>query len=677
VPLISVPVCLIGFCEAGKSSLSHLLTGTKLPEVTNSTKVAMSFSVTAGKGKGPWEIRTKKSKEQMLAAAFKFVKNTQASAVSGKDPAKILGTTIDSLSISQSSKKSRRSSSSSDTKQSTIPTNINNMLHDSTGFHIPATNFNASPEMILQILDCGGQPMYLEAIPLLVGPRCIYCIVYNLMWKLDDCAAIKFWKDGTLVQHKVSSKTYLEHIVEWISIIDCQFSKDRDSQDQPTALFIGTHFDLFVKKMFNNDRMEARMAVYSIFERIKTVVTDRLCSCKLHIEPFYVDNTTAGTPYEDAAASDLRSLMIKIAMEYSTLAIPISWLCLLYRLRFSSKTPHFAKHLTEVKDLAILSGVKREELEICLQVFHRLSMLFYFHKIEELKNYVFIDLNCFFQELGKIFTVSCKSLYENEWKHLQRTGIVTNRLQSLLFEGEFIKGWSLRVFKFLGLAGTVEKDTKTAIIPGPFFEDSFNLPIFPSMIDDTANSPPFKELITYPGGKLLSPLFFVFSPNEAIHFGLMQYTPPGFFTQLISKLTDCCLFGIVLDAMDKPKTPSYSNQFTFRFGKLEIDNVTIREHSDCIQVTVERRASENLPEFQPPEEICSEIGKEIYNTSQSILQQWMPRITTQPCYFCRCCAHEDHFAALYKMGPPILLNCTKTMKIYKASPQEMMWLKMM
>ena len=668
---MSVPVCLIGFCEAGKSSLSHLLTGTKLPEVTNSTKVAMSFTVTAGKGNGPWEIETKKRKEQTLAAAFK---NTQALAAGGKDPAKILGTMYDSLSLSQASKRPRKPSA--ETKQPTIPTDISNILQTSSGLNSPATNFNASPEMILQILDCGGQPMYLEAIPLLVGPRCIYCIVYNLMWKLDDHAVIKFWKDGALLQQNISCKTYLEHVVEWISIIDCQFSKDCDGQDQPTALFIGTHFDLFVKEVCNNDRMKARMAVCSIFEQIRAAVNDRLCNCKLHIEPFYVDNTTAGTPYEDAAASDLRSLIVKIAMEYSTLAMPISWLCLQYCLQYCSKTPHFAKHLTEVKELAILCGVKREELGMCLQVFHRLSMLFYFYKIEDLKNYVFTDLNCFFQNLGKIFTVSCKSLHESEWKHLQRTGIVTNRLQSLLFEGEFIKGWSLRVFKFLGLAGTVEKDTKTAIIPRPFFEESFSLPIFPSMINDAANSPPLKEFITFPDGKLLSPLFFVFSPNECIHFGLMQYTPPGFFTQLISQLTERCLFGIVLDAMDDPRTPSFSNQFTFRFGKLEIDNVTIREHSDCIQVTVERRATENLPEFQPPEEICSFIGKEICNTGQSILQRWMPRITIQPCFFCRCC-HEDHFAALYKIGPPILLNCTKTMKIYTASPQELMWLKML
>ena len=665
--MISVPVCLIGFCEAGKSSLSHLLTGTKLPEDTNSTTVASSFSVTANKGKGPWEIRTKKRNEQTLAAAFQFAKNTQPLIVSGKNPSEILGT-------NPPPKKLRKPPA--DTKQPVIPTDVSNMLHTSSGFHSPVTNFNASPEIILPILDCGGQPMYLEAIPLLVGPRCIYCIVYNLMWKLDDYAVIKFWKDGALLQPKPSSKTYLEHIVEWISIIDCQFSKDRDGQDQPTALFIGTHFDLFVKKMFNNDRTEARMAVRNIFERIRTAVTDRLCSCKLHMEPFYVDNTTAGTPYEDTAASDLRSFIVKIAMEYSTLSMPISWLCLLYCLQYSSKTSHLAIHLNEVKEVAATCGVKQEELEICLQVLHRLSMLLYFYKINDLKNYVFADLNCFFQELGKIFTVSCKSLYENEWKHLQRTGIVTNRLQSLLFEGEFIKGWSLRVFSFLGLAGTVEKDTKTAIIPGLFFEDSFNLPIFPSMIDARANLPPLKDFITFPDGKSLSPLFFVFSPNEAIQYGLMQYTPPGFFTQLISKLTEGCLFGIVLDAMDEPKTPSYSNQFTFRFGKLEIDDVTIREHSDCIQVTVERRATENLPEFQPPEEICSLIGKEIYNTSQSILQQWMPRITIQPCFFCRCCS-EDHFAALFKMGPPILLNCTKTMKICSASPQEKMWLEML
>ena len=138
---------------------------------------------------------------------------------SGKHPAKILGSAFDNL------------QPSADAKQSlTVPTSTNDVLQTSSDFHSVASNFSVNPEVILQILDCGGQPMYLEAIPLLVGPRCIYCIVYNLMWKLDDYAVIKFRKDGALLQQKVSSKTYLEHIMEWISIIDCQFSKDHDDQ---------------------------------------------------------------------------------------------------------------------------------------------------------------------------------------------------------------------------------------------------------------------------------------------------------------------------------------------------------------------------------------------------------------------------------------------------------------
>ena len=683
LPMVSVPVCLIGFCEAGKSSFSRLLTSVKLSSVTNSTKVASSFSITPCQARNVllWKRRKRETNACTLAAAITFASKNKdvQSAASFIHPSRMVGSSSLNFSLSSSNpEKSNTKKKSPPAKQ--IPPDVAEILDSPSNAQSLAINFNASPEMILPILDCGGQPMYLEAIPLLVGPRCIYCIVYNLMWKLNDYAVIKFWKDGALLQHKVSSKTYLEHVVEWISIIDCQFSKECDSQDQPTALFIGTHFDLFVKEMFNNDRMEAHIAANDVFERIKTAVKDKLSSCKLHIKAYYVDNTTAGTTKEDVSASSLRSLIQEMAMQYSVLSMPISWLCLLHHLQYYSKSSKPYLHITEVKELAGISGVKRDNLEVCLQVLHRLAMLFWFHNVEGLQGYIFTDLNWFFKELGRIFLVPCVTHYESEWKHLQRTGIVTSRLQSFLFEGEFIKGWSLRVLASLGLCGEIEDGSNTAIIPKVFFmndqgkSNAFSLPLFPSMIEATAHSPPRTEYISFPDGKKLTPLFFVFSPNESVQYGLMQYTPPGFFTHLISKLTDIEFFSIVLDARERPVVPSYCNQFTFCFGSGRLDDVTIRSYSDCIQVTIERKTRENRPDFTSPAEISASVYKGIYNTSQLILQKWMPQITIHPSFFCRDCKTVDHFAVLHNTTlSPFTLSCTKTSMVYSAQESEMMW----
>ena len=144
-----------------------------------------------------------------------------------------------------------------------------------------------------------------------------------------------------------------------------------------------------------------------------------------------------------------------------------------------------------------------------------------------------------------------------------------------------------------------------------------------------------------------------------------------FFTHLISRLTENYHFNILIDARDQSTTPLYKNHFKFSFEKLDVIS---REH-DCIQVTVEQLVPENSSaECQPPEEVCSSARKKIYITGQSIVQQWMPRITVYPCFYCRHCS-EDHFATLHNMGPPILLSCTKTMKIFAVAPQEMMWLR--
>ena len=481
----------------------------------------------------------------------------------------------------------------------------------------------------------------------------------------------------------MSTKTYLEHVVEWISIIDCQFSRHHCTKDQPTALFIGTHYDQFIKERFNNDRMEALIAANDIFEQVKAAVQDRLCNCKLHLKAYYVDNTTAGTSSEDVSATALRSLIGQMATGYSTIAMPISWLCMLHHLQYYNRTSKPYVHIGEVKEVAAVCGVKRMELEECLQVLHRLSMLFYFHNIEDLRGYVFINLNWFLQELGKIFVVPCDNHYESEWKRLQRTGILTHQLKSHLFEGEYIKDWSLRVLSFLGLAGTVENGSNTAFIPNIFFESgsvkfstAFNLHFFPSMIEMTADSPPRREHLVFPNGDRLSPLFFVFSPHESAQHGLIQYTPPGFLTHLISHLTESDFFSIVLDARDQPSTPSFSNQFTFTCGNLKIDNVTIRGHTDCIQVTVERKSRENHKEFTPPSKICTSTYEVIYTACQAILLQWMPKITVHPSFFCRDCAVADHFAVLHDstLNPPTL-NCTKSTMIYSALQSETLWFK--
>jgi len=256
-------------------------------------------------------------------------------------------------------------------------------------------------------------------------------------------------------------------------------------------------------------------------------------------------------------------------------------------------------------------------------------------------------------------------------------------LQSYLFEGEFIKGWSLCVLGYLGLAGRVENGSNTAFIPNIFFasdqaksKSAFSLPFFPSMIEATADSPPRKEHLMFPNGEILSPLFFVFSPNESAHYGLVQYTPSGFLTHLISRLTESDFFSIVLDARDHPSTPSYSNQFTFTCGKLKVDNITIRGHSDCIQVTMERNSKEDHHEFTPPSEICAFAYEEIHSTCQSILKQWMPKITIHPCFFCRDCTVADHFAVLHDVTlNPLMLRCTKSTMVYSALQPETLWFK--
>lgn len=112
LPMISVPVCLLGFCEAGKSSLCNLLTGVKNSPVANSTKVASSFSVTPchTKYSVQWRLRNREKNVNTLAAALIFADSVKdaPSSVIGKTPFKILGSkSLLSSSVTKTSKKAQ------------------------------------------------------------------------------------------------------------------------------------------------------------------------------------------------------------------------------------------------------------------------------------------------------------------------------------------------------------------------------------------------------------------------------------------------------------------------------------------------------------------------------------------------------------------------------------------
>ena len=311
-------------------------------------------------------------------------------------------------------------------------------LHEDTSTQIHATkcqvvddiaenaasfNYDLTPTLgdvwrMVNFLDTGGQPEFINLFPAISSSIIITFIVFNMHGGkkcLDEPVKVIHCKDG-----KESYKPYHLHYtnLELMKLL-MAFSKESSIKVKPPLppteqrsensttsyqCYVGTHADKV---------NEAE--IQSIECKLQYTANELKCTETLwELEGkvlFPVDNTTAGGKKEDPIADIIRTRIHKVVEDSSVYDVPITWLILLLEMQkiCSQREINFLP-FSEVVEICKVANLSQNEKEIqnALLFFHLMGVLLYYHDVPGICQYVIINHQWLFEKLTNLVSLTFK-----------------------------------------------------------------------------------------------------------------------------------------------------------------------------------------------------------------------------------------------------------------------------
>ena len=262
--------------------------------------------------------------------------------------------------------------------------------------------------MLINMVDTGGQPAFLEMLPALTMGPALYLIFFRLNQKLKQRYQIQYVSEHNEdVQLDDSVYTIEEVIFQALSSIAC-FSctaSKKASIPNPSyaAMLIGTHKDL----LGNDPEPEIKAKDGALQEHLKEILeTDIFENFLLHYSSdeqlmFAVDNMTGD---EREVTKVRRRLEDVIKQEFDNFPIPASWLMFnIFLRRMGSRTIS----LLQCREIGDRLEVKNTD-EALWFLHHCVGTLMHFPNVEELKDIVICDPQVVFDSVTDLILNSFK-----------------------------------------------------------------------------------------------------------------------------------------------------------------------------------------------------------------------------------------------------------------------------
>ena len=282
-------------------------------------------------------------------------------------------------------------------------------------------------KIIAQLLDCGGQPQFLEILPRFIGGMSLGVLVIDLSSRLDERPLSYFYgEDGQPVGEGVKSNMTNEQLF-------CLFLQMIVSQSEELRktkfLIVGTHRD------------EEENSVGETREQKEKKIAEIITSSKMEGNVIYTDEShehiifaiNAKNP-EDCDVSLGHKIMMEVMNEGRTrhISIPLKYLNLELTLKQFSTTEKPAFSFDEVFFLMTRYFEDHESLKVALEYLNQSFRIFYFSKLELvfgepqfLLNFITKIIVCHI----KLTTNPKKSVAsDGTWKCFKEQGIVTEEI---------------------------------------------------------------------------------------------------------------------------------------------------------------------------------------------------------------------------------------------------------
>ena len=454
------------------------------------------------------------------------------------------------------------------------------------------------PWPFFNLWDCGGQPVFLELLPIFLTSRTIFLLFFNAAIDLKQPWESSYRTDGKDVvsQGKINMST-LEMMNRWIVLIYSHLLKKEDQSaagdvsadpGYPRVIPIGTR----------GDELDSKTSE-AVLREVKDSIKGKPALHHVLKQPVIIDNTTSGTgDNEDPGYKRVREDISDITQSKLKKDTPLSWILFRKLLPRTSQNTNIIS-LVDAKAIASLAKVQSSDVESLLTFYHELGVLLYYPNIKGLEQKVILNPQWFVECLGKVLALpgAAEERYEDEfeWELFRTKGILVQKL--------YTNVWSecqgVQPSDFLELLEHFQLAVEVKVEAQMYMYEHSKKFFIPSVL--SYYSPPVNSR------NIVQRFFDLFSKKKhsiieaaplhvTFHAG---FVVPGFFTRLATALLKdrreyypkLCLY------FEKDKNNIFHNLVTYKMQSLPSHYVVLTEHANTIEIRF------TCPSIRPHKEI--------------------------------------------------------------------------
>ena len=449
------------------------------------------------------------------------------------------------------------------------------------------------PHLLMHFWDFGGQPAFLEILPVFLTSRTTFLLHFDASKDLNSKWQSVHHIDGIRYDGEEVNMSTLTYMLNWMACVHShlmKYGEDRSIPDYPRMFCIGTHGDLLSDAKKEQVRSEL-ISHYKDKEYAK-LVSDTLI----------IDNTSSGKgESEDPNIKVVRSAIIDITRNKLIIKTPISWV--LFRKVLEALEENIVS-ISLAEDVGAACNIPSKDVPLVLLFYHDLGSVLYYPQLEGLKEKVIVDPKFFIDALGKIFTFEASTTHAREWEIFHQYGILIQPLYASVWKecGDLKPEDFIEVLLHFRLAAEVKVDQM-------FFSqyEQYFIPAILKLCQDNTIATHSKEV------EAASPLH--------IRFGT-GFVPPGFFTRFVAVIAGHPNTTLYL------QKGVYRNRVTFRYEdekNRSIEHLTVTDQHSDIQINVHRPNIDTDPAI-PLANACQDMlvlledsAKEVENILQNCI----------------------------------------------------------
>ena len=477
----------------------------------------------------------------------------------------------------------------------TASNKLDSVLREICTHTVSRTVGQLEPHLLMHFWDCGGQPAFLEILPVFLTSCTTFLLHFDSSKDLNTKWQSVHHIDGIRYDGEEVNMSTLTYMLNWMACVHSHLMKygaDGSIPDYPRMYCIGTHGDLLTDRKKEQVRSEL-ISHYKNKEYAK-LISDTLI----------IDNTSSGKgEAEDTNIEIVRSAIIDITRNKLIVKTPISWV--LFRKVLQALEESIVS-ISLTMEVGAVCNIPLEDVPQVLLFYHDLGSVLYYPQLEGLKEKVIVDPKFFIDALGKIFTFQASTTHAKEWEIFHQYGILIQPLYTSVWKecGDLKPEDFIEVLLHFRLAAQVTIEDKR--ICSSRYKQYF-IPAILKLCQDNTIATHSKELET------ASPLHIGFETG---------FVPPGFFTRFVAVIAAHPNTTLYL------QKGVYRNRVTFRYEdekNRSIEHLTVTDQHDVIQVNVHRPNFATDPSV-PLSNVCQDIlvlledsAKEVENILQNCI----------------------------------------------------------